>query len=224
MSAAGPTSVELAARLLMDMEAVSHVENTAAAIAMNCARTVLTGQDERGTPQPVDCARAVMLLREVELLTTPALRGQARKGSAGAERMRLLHTAQIALHLLKDVHMVAVNDMPKVNAFGDVQPLASMDETAVSDLLRLHGMHAPREEFRQGCDAFTIRSDVSVFDACETLARRLRELRALLSLMACDQGADPRTQGAAEACLTLAEEASGLHALVVNGVLEHGKA
>lgn len=133
MSAAGPTPVELAARLLVDMEGPFHVENKAAADAMASAHAALTGRGGKGAPQPVDFAHAVTLLRQVVELTAAPL-----EGAPGTERQRLAHVAQVTLHLLGQAGRPPAADCmapAKSQAAGDLGDILDEMSCALRPLL-----------------------------------------------------------------------------------------
>lgn len=102
-------------------------------------------------------------------------------------------------------------------------PLAGMSDAEQIDFLRMAGMHPPSVLCRDGAAALLIRRDVTVKDACETQAMRLRELHALLTLLALQSDADPLACNCIGAALSLAEQVIGMHALVFKAVLEEAQ-
>ena len=65
------------------------------------------------------------------------------------------------------------------------RPLASLVPRDRHALHRTHGMHSPNDQLRTDCDAFEVRADVCVEDACLTSLRLVRMAVAQLELLGC---------------------------------------
>jgi len=94
------------------------------------------------------------------------------------------------------------------------RPFASLPSAKRLEQLRLSGMHSPARDDRLGCDAFDIRADVSVGDACETVDQILRQLQGTLELMGCSDCTNRSLKESCGACASLARQASGALAVI----------
>lgn len=62
-------------------------------------------------------------------------------------------------------------------------PFATLDAARRLEIHRRSGMHSPNEDIRTECDAFEVRRDVPIEDACETSVRLLRMVVAQLDVL-----------------------------------------
>src|SRR5882762_2103007 len=88
-------------------------------------------------------------------------------------------------------------------------PFAHLSRSARLDYLREYGMHDGAEAFRVGADAFEIRNDVEVGDACETAAQLLRALIGSLEVLAMAPDTSMLQKDACSGCAFLARQAAG---------------
>jgi hypothetical protein len=94
------------------------------------------------------------------------------------------------------------------------EPIRShLDMATLPRRFRAVGMYPPGESCREGAAAFTVRTDLRVCDALESVEGLLRQAGALVDMLG-TCGADPTVAGAAEAIAHLLAEARGLHSLV----------
>jgi hypothetical protein len=84
------------------------------------------------------------------------------------------------------------------------RPLSGLGPRERHALHRRHGMHSPNSTIRTGNDAFEVRCDVTVEDACHTSLRLARMIVAQLDLLSTDAdlGASHRDVVEGIACLT----------------------
>jgi len=82
-------------------------------------------------------------------------------------------------------------------------PLAGLSPRERQALLRHSGMHSPNDAMRAGNDAFEVRPDVCVEDACHTSLQLARIIVAQLELLSADAdlGASHRDVVEGIACL-----------------------
>jgi len=95
-------------------------------------------------------------------------------------------------------------------------PFARLAEPARADALRAYGMYGWARENRVGSDAYTMRDDVTVSDACETAAQLVRALIASLEGASMSLESSPLHRDVLMGCVFLARQAAG--ALAVVGV------
>jgi hypothetical protein len=98
------------------------------------------------------------------------------------------------------------------------QPFSNLSASEIADRMRRFGMHSPAQESRVGCDAFEIRHDVGLGDACETLAERLRQVMGILDFLACAGGLQEIHRSAVMACCTLSQEAGAVLSVIMEAV------
>lgn len=84
------------------------------------------------------------------------------------------------------------------------RPLSGLGPRERHALHRRHGMHSPNSTIRTGNDAFEVRGDVSVEDACHTALNLARMVVAQLDLLSTDADLDASHRDVIEgiACLT----------------------
>jgi len=95
-------------------------------------------------------------------------------------------------------------------------PFARLAEPVRADALRAYGMYGWARENRVGSDAYGMRDDVTVSDACETAAQLLRALIASLEAAGMSLGSSPLHRDVLMGCVFMARQAAG--ALAVVGV------
>lgn len=101
-------------------------------------------------------------------------------------------------------------------------PLAAMSDSELAQFHRQAGAH-PQDSaptMRSGEAAFFLRRDVRLSDALVTLEQRLRQLDALLGMMAEAPLGTPSSRAQAGACAVLCAEALGLRELVARAVAQ----
>jgi len=94
------------------------------------------------------------------------------------------------------------------------RPFASLSEAARLEQLRLSGMHGPAFDHRIGCEAFEVRADLTVGDACETVDQLLKQVHGTLDLLVTSGNLQPGQAESCAACAVLAKQASGALAVV----------
>ena len=97
-------------------------------------------------------------------------------------------------------------------------PFAHLTPSVRADYLREYGMHDGSAAFRVGADAFEIRSDIEVGDACETAAQLLRALLGSLEVLAASPDTTALQKDACSACAFLARQTAGALAVIAAGV------
>ncbi|MFT7723807.1 MAG: hypothetical protein QM788_13425 [Roseateles sp.] len=111
---------------------------------------------------------------------------------------------------------------PDPRTLYDATPLACMSDAELAAFHAETGMHRADDagDLAARCaeSAFFVRRDVSLLDALCTLEQRLRQLDALLRLMAVASGTAADSQEAAAACGVLCAEALGLQGLALRAV------
>ncbi|AKJ27281.1 hypothetical protein [Caldimonas brevitalea] len=81
-------------------------------------------------------------------------------------------------------------------------------------------MHSPNSELRSGVDAFEVRGDVSIEDACRTSLRLVRMTVAHLEMLAFDGDLDELHRDVVEGIVCLARLACGTMAVAQAGLCE----
>lgn len=99
-------------------------------------------------------------------------------------------------------------------------PLAGLSAQALDKLLHDGGMR--RGACRIGVDALTVRTDVEVADALETVKYTIDRVEAMLRLLAESPNSDLITQGVAAGAADLLQVALGNLAVVSAGVYDEG--
>ena len=97
-------------------------------------------------------------------------------------------------------------------------PFAHLSASARADYLREYGMHDGIAAFRVGTDAFEVRSDIEVGDACETAAQLLRALIGTLEVLSVSPDTSALQKDACSACAFLAKQTAGALAVIAAGV------
>jgi len=98
-------------------------------------------------------------------------------------------------------------------------PFARLSPTERAEALRSSGMHGWAPECRVGSDAYEMRDDVTVSDACETAAQLLRALVASLEGLSMSLDASALHRDALSGCVFIARQAAGALAVVQAGAL-----
>lgn len=106
-------------------------------------------------------------------------------------------------------------ELQGLRSLADEPVLAYIDAEDLDAHMRTHGMYPRGESVRDGVAAFTVRSDVTLWDVLETVDSLLRQAEAVASVMACDANADPAHVSAADAVSGLLRQARGLNSLVL---------
>jgi hypothetical protein len=99
-------------------------------------------------------------------------------------------------------------------------PFAALDAATRMEIQRRSGMHSPNEEIRTECDAFEVRDDVPVEDACHTSIRLLRMVVAQLEVLSIDPDLDHLHREALKGITCLARMLCGTMGLVHASVCE----
>ena len=95
-----------------------------------------------------------------------------------------------------------------------MQPFASPSTADRLEQLRRSGMYAPCFDHRIGCDAFDVRPDLNVADACETVGQLLKQLQGTLDVLAASGDMQWMHAESCSACALLAKQAGGALAVV----------
>lgn len=98
------------------------------------------------------------------------------------------------------------------------RPFAQLPPTTRLAYLHEHGMHGDAPTSRIGPDAYDIRPDTEVGDACETAAQLLRALIATLEVLSVAPDASSTHSDACAGCVFLARQAAGAIAVIAAGV------
>lgn len=98
------------------------------------------------------------------------------------------------------------------------RPFAVLSAEARLDYLREYGMHGEASAFRVGIDAFEIRGDIEVGDACETAAQLLKALIGSLDMLAIAPDTSSSRSHAVAGCALLAKQVGGALAVIAAGV------
>lgn len=102
------------------------------------------------------------------------------------------------------------------------RPLDGLSPRARHALLRNSGMHSPNAESRTDSDAFEVRGDVSVEDACDTSLRLVRMAAAQLDVLSADADLDRLHREAVEGIACLLRLACGSIGLLRAALCEEG--
>jgi len=94
------------------------------------------------------------------------------------------------------------------------RPLAGLSPRERQALLRHSGMHSPNDSMRTGNDAFEVRPDVCVEDACHTSLRLVCMAVAQLEMLAADADLDAAHRDVVEGIACLGRLACGALALI----------
>lgn len=99
-------------------------------------------------------------------------------------------------------------------AWRQVQPFAALPHSARLAWQRESGMHGDAGTSRIGTDAFEIRQDLTVGDACETAAQLLKAIIGALDVLAVAPDAAAPHQHALAGCAFLARQVAGSFAVI----------
>lgn len=100
------------------------------------------------------------------------------------------------------------------------RPLAGLSAQAVDDLLQGGGLH--RGVDRIGTNSLTVRTDVEVADALETVKYTIDQVESMLRLLSESPNSDPLTQGVTVGAADLLRVALGNLAVVSAGLYDAG--
>lgn len=110
-------------------------------------------------------------------------------------------------------HIPAPSAAP-LSSLGTHRPLADLPPSARSALYAASAMHSPNRDLRIDIDAFELRPDVSVEDACVTAQRLTRAAVAQLELMGMSPELPPAFRDAVDGVSYLCRLTSGSIGLV----------
>jgi hypothetical protein len=100
------------------------------------------------------------------------------------------------------------------------RPFAALDAAQRLEIQRRSGMHSPNAEIRTENDAFEVRDDVPIEDACDTSVRLIRMALAQLDVLSVDRNLNKLHREALQGVACLVRLACGTIGLVQTAICD----